>query len=70
MDSCTASVTGALSALKHPDPLKADMQKLSVALTQPCYFSFFSHENIKEVQRKLYQPSVSALVRLVRASQI
>lgn len=29
------SVTGVLSALKHPDPLRADMQILSVPLTQP-----------------------------------
>lgn len=33
------SVTGVLSALKHPDPLKADMQILSVPLTH-----FFSVE--------------------------
>lgn len=29
------SVTGVLSALKHPDPLRTDMQILSVPLTQP-----------------------------------
>lgn len=29
------SVTGVLSALKHPDPLRADMQILSVPLTLP-----------------------------------
>lgn len=28
------SVTGVLSALKHPDPLRADVQILSVPLTQ------------------------------------
>lgn len=32
---CMASVTGLLSALKHPDPLRADMQILSVPLAQP-----------------------------------
>lgn len=29
------SVIGVLSALKHPDPLRTDMQILSLPLTQP-----------------------------------
>lgn len=41
------SVTGVLSALKHLDPLRTDIQILSVPLTQP-----FSVKNIKKFIKK------------------
>lgn len=65
VDSCTVSVTGALSSLQHPDPLKADMLLPSLLHTAVIF------ENVKKrVKRKVGRPSGSARVCLVRASQI
>lgn len=41
------SVTGVLSALKHLDPLRADVQILSVPLTQPFWIKKY-----KEIHQK------------------
>lgn len=66
------SVTGVLSALKHPDPLRIDMQILSAPLTQP-FFLKKKKKRTNKTQRTVvilltfsqsdvHQPSVFALV--------
>lgn len=44
------SVTGVLSALKHPDPLRTDMQILSVPLTQPYWIKKYKVIHQKKQQ--------------------